>query len=127
VVVRSEKASLGSKGATAAPHVQTALAGLGIVANYREGIGGRDVPTRRDVRGAAMRRDREHQLDLADIGGETGAATHGASIAGRGCGRQAAGLRVVFFCPTRGLRPKHTDELCSRLLPRTQRAMVRGA
>ena len=49
------------------------------------------------------------------------------AIAGRACGRQAAGLRVVFFCPTRGLRPKHTDELCSRLLSRTQRAMVRGA
>jgi hypothetical protein len=28
-----------------------------------------------------MRRDREDELDLADVGGETGAATHGGNIA----------------------------------------------
>jgi hypothetical protein len=27
-----------------------------------------------------MRRDREHKLDLADIGGETDAATHGSDL-----------------------------------------------
>jgi hypothetical protein len=37
-----------------------------------------------------MRRDGEDELDLADIGREMGAATHGASIAGPGRGRQAA-------------------------------------
>ena len=31
-----------------------------------------------------MRRDREDELDFADIGGEANAATHGASIAPRG-------------------------------------------
>ena len=36
-----------------------------------------------------MRRDREDELDLANIGGETGAATHGASIAGPKRGGQA--------------------------------------
>src|SRR5207249_4573990 len=64
-----------------AHYVQAALAGLGVVADHRQRIGRRDVPTRRDVGGWPARRDREHQLDLADIGGETGAATHGVSIA----------------------------------------------
>jgi len=35
--------------------------------------------------------DRENELDLADIGGETDAATHGASIEGTARGDQAAG------------------------------------
>ena len=38
------------------------------------------IASTRDVRGAPMRRDREDEFDLADIGGEAGAATHGASI-----------------------------------------------
>jgi hypothetical protein len=33
-----------------------------------------------------MLRDREDKLDLADIGGEAGTATHDASIAGRDAG-----------------------------------------
>ena len=32
-----------------------------------------------------MRRDREHKLDLADIGGKTDAATHAPTIAWPGC------------------------------------------
>ena len=50
-----------------AHHVQAALAGLGIKADYREGIGWRDVPARRDIRGGPMRWDREDELDFADI------------------------------------------------------------
>jgi hypothetical protein len=34
--------------------------------------------------GSADRRDREDELDLADIGGETGTATHSASVTGPG-------------------------------------------
>jgi hypothetical protein len=41
-----------------------------------------------------VRRYREDELDLADIGGEAGTTTHGASIAGPGRGRQAAGRRA---------------------------------
>ena len=36
-----------------------------------------------------MKRDREDELDLADIGGQAGAATHDASIAGPECGGQS--------------------------------------
>src|SRR4029077_15202274 len=64
-----------------AHHVQAALAGPGIMANHRKRIRRSHVPTRRDVRGGPMRRYREHQLDLAGIGREAGAATHDASIA----------------------------------------------
>src|ERR1700736_2480239 len=54
------------------------------------------IASTRDVRGAPMRRDREDEFDLADIiGGETGAATHGASIAGP--------RRERHFCPLRHL------------------------
>jgi hypothetical protein len=53
-------------------------------AHHREGVRWRYVPTGRDVRGWSMLGDREDELDLADIGGETGAATHGASMAGQG-------------------------------------------
>jgi hypothetical protein len=60
-----------------------------VEADDRKRVGRRDIPARREVR--PMRRDREHQLDLADIGGETSAATHGASIAGAARGGQAAG------------------------------------
>jgi hypothetical protein len=44
--------------------------GVGIIADHA-GIGRRDVPTRRNVRGRPVRRYREEELDLADIGGET--------------------------------------------------------
>jgi hypothetical protein len=49
-----------------------------------------NVPTGRNDRRRPMRRDRKDQLGLADIGGEAGAATYGASKAGRECGRQPA-------------------------------------
>jgi len=53
-----------------------------------------NAPARRDVRVGLMRRDREDELDLADIGGETGAATYGASIAA--AGTQAQVIRTAF-------------------------------
>ena len=65
-------------------HVEAALASSRITADHRERVGRRHVPNRRDVRCWPIRRDREDELDLADIGGETGTATHGASIASAG-------------------------------------------
>jgi hypothetical protein len=64
-----------------AHYIQAALAGPGIVADDRERVRWRHVPTRRDVRGRPMRRDREDELDLADIGRKTSAATHVSTIA----------------------------------------------
>jgi hypothetical protein len=78
-------------GQAPAHHVHAALAGSVIVADHRERVGWRHVPTGREVRGGPIRRDREDELDPADIGGEAGTATYGASIAGPGCRRQAAG------------------------------------
>src|SRR6516162_11019289 len=65
-------------------HVEAALPSSRIIADHRERVGRHHVPTRRDVRCCPIRRDREDELDLADIGGETGTATHGASIASAG-------------------------------------------
>ena len=47
-----------------------------------------------NVRGRPLGRDREDQLDIADIGGEADVPIHGASIAGPGClpRQSAAGL-----------------------------------
>ena len=74
---------LGPIGHQAPPqHVEAAFSGLGVVPDDRERIGGRHVPTGRKVRGRPVRRDRENEFDLADIGAEAGAATHGASIRG---------------------------------------------
>src|SRR5438552_3339969 len=76
------------------PHRITSKLRSPALASYRttgSGSVGANVPTRRDVRGRPMRRDREHQLDLADIGRETGTATHGGSIAASERGGQAAG------------------------------------
>jgi len=61
-----------------ARRVQATLARSLIEANDRQLVGGCSVPTRREVRGRSVRRDREGQLDLADIGGESDTATHGA-------------------------------------------------
>src|SRR6266446_2336752 len=61
-------------------YVQAAFAGLGIVVDDRERVGWRHVPAGRDVRGGPLRCDREDELDFADIGGETDAATHSSSI-----------------------------------------------
>jgi hypothetical protein len=73
--------------------IQAALASSRVIADHWEGVGRRNVSTGRDVRRWPIGRDREDELDLADIGGETGTATHGASIAGAGRRRQAADHR----------------------------------
>ena len=62
--------------------IQAARAGLGIVADHRERSAGAMFQLAAMFRVGPMRWDREDQLDLAEIGGETGTATHGASIAG---------------------------------------------
>src|SRR4051794_28941404 len=67
-----------------AQHIQAALAGPAIIADHRKWVRRRYIPTRRDVRGRPMRRDRKDESDLADIGGQACAATHGESIAGPG-------------------------------------------
>src|SRR6516165_11612902 len=64
--------------------IEAALPSSPIIADHWERVGRRHVPTRRDVRCWPIRRDREDELDLADIGGETGRATHGESIASAG-------------------------------------------
>src|ERR1700730_11927593 len=64
---------------TPAHHVQAALPGPGIKADHRKRVRRRHVPTGRDVRGGPMWRGLEDELDLADIGGEAGAATHEAA------------------------------------------------
>src|SRR5690349_13392875 len=48
-------------------NIQAPLTGLCIVAADRTG----SVGARRDIRGRPMRWDREDELDLADLGGET--------------------------------------------------------
>ena len=58
--------------------VEGALAGPSIEPNDRQLVSGRGVPSRREVRGRAMLRDREDELDLAYVGGKADAATHGA-------------------------------------------------
>jgi hypothetical protein len=64
-------------------HVQAALDGPLIKADDRMRVGRSYVPTG-GCWGGPLRRDRENELDLAHIGGEAHAATHGASIAGPG-------------------------------------------
>jgi hypothetical protein len=64
----------------AAHHVQAALAGPGVIAGDRERVDRRDILTGRDVQGGLMGWDREDQLDLADIGREAAAATHGDTL-----------------------------------------------
>jgi hypothetical protein len=88
--------------------IQAALASSRIVADHGERVGRRDVPAGRDVRGRPIRRDREDELDLADIGGETGTTTHGPSIAGPGrrpkrigripCASRQAGIGIDLVC-----------------------------
>jgi FRG domain len=65
-----------------------------------------------------MRRDREHQLDLTHIRGETGAATHGASIAapgdrpkGLGLAALATGVANVYRTPRALVRTSYTKTM----------------
>ena len=67
-----------------AHHVEAALAGPGIVADHRERVCWRYVSTGRDVGVGRSGGIDEDELDLADIRGEMGTATHGASISGQG-------------------------------------------
>ena len=53
-----------------------------------------------------MRRDREHKLDLADIGGESGAATHTSTLT------------------QPGRRPKRLDRVVQAGLVRTAMAKI---
>ena len=55
--------------------------GLGVVAHDGRRVGRCHVPARRKVRRRALGRDREDELDLADVGGKADAATHGAILA----------------------------------------------
>src|SRR5271170_160676 len=50
-----------------AHHVEAALMVLRVVADDGQGIGWRHVPARRKIWGRALGRDREDELDLADI------------------------------------------------------------
>src|SRR6516165_7565153 len=91
-----------------AHHVQAAVTSPRVKADDREGVGWRYVPAGRDVRGRPIRRDRKDELDFANIRGETGTATHGASIAGP------------------GRRPKRLDtakRLCNRRIEQTRNTM----
>src|SRR5690349_24835595 len=49
---------------------------LRVVPHDRERIGGRHVPACGEIRGRPLRRNPERDLDLADVGGKAGAATH---------------------------------------------------
>src|SRR5262249_40917381 len=53
-----------------------ALSGFPVVTDHGKLVRRSHVPARRKIWSRPMRRDREHKLDLADIGGETDAATH---------------------------------------------------
>ena len=64
-----------------AHHLEAALPVLPIVTHDRQRIGRGHVPARRDIRHRPLGRDPEGELDLADVGGETGAATHQVMIA----------------------------------------------
>src|SRR5205823_8125584 len=55
-------------------NIEAALPGPGIVTHDRQVLARRGVPIGRDVGGRPLRRDREDELDFADIGGETGAS-----------------------------------------------------
>jgi hypothetical protein len=63
-----------------AQRVEAALRGLGVVADDGQGVGRRHVPARRKIWGRPLGRDRENELDLADVGGQAGAATHGSTM-----------------------------------------------
>ena len=56
-----------------------------------------------------MRPDRENELDLADIGRETGAPTHGTKIASVACNPKSFGL---LHFSQRLLRERSTPERC---------------
>jgi hypothetical protein len=60
--------------------IQAALASLAIVPDDGEEIGRRGVSSRREVWGGPMQRDREDQLDFANVAGEADAATHTGKI-----------------------------------------------
>ena len=73
--------SLAQRGIKPHRKVQAALAGPRIVADHREEVSRREVPTRREIWCGPVGRDREDELDLAHVGGEADTATHGTTIA----------------------------------------------
>ena len=77
-----------------AQHVEAAFSGLGVVPDDRERIGGRHVPTGRKVGGRPMRRDREDELDLANVGREANPAAHRAEDRIARCQAQAGTLAL---------------------------------
>jgi hypothetical protein len=72
-----------------AHHIEAAPAVHHIVADDRQRIRGCYVPARGEIRRRPLGLNREADLDLADIGGKAGAATHGEL---RGCERSAKWL-----------------------------------
>jgi len=66
---------------TPAQHVETALPGLGVVADDRQGVGGSDVPAWRKIRQQPLGRNAEDEPDFAYIGGKAGVPTHAAILA----------------------------------------------
>jgi hypothetical protein len=52
-----------------------------VVAHDRQRIGRRHVPAGGEIWGRPLRRNPERDLDLADVGGKAGAATHELNIA----------------------------------------------
>jgi hypothetical protein len=65
-----------------AKQIEAPLLGPGIVPDHRQRIGRSGVPSGREIRRRPMLRDREDELNLADIGGEPDAATHGSGYGG---------------------------------------------
>src|SRR5262249_61937514 len=63
-----------------AQQVQTSLCGFSVVTDHRKLVGRSHIPARWKIWSRPMRRDREHKLDLADIGGQTDAATHDSDL-----------------------------------------------
>jgi hypothetical protein len=92
------------------------------------------MSTARDAGGRPMRRDRENEFDLADIGAEANPATHAVSIAGPWRRPKRADLAVAFVvaniyrtCPSHSARSEAPNVLhLPRGRPLERRAAGRG-
>ena len=86
-------------------HIEATFSGPDIVADDGQGIGRRRIPARREIGNQPMRRDGEDEPDLADIGGQTDAATHALIIAQPGhVPKRPVGEGVTGSVPSRRSR-----------------------
>src|SRR5205823_9013719 len=91
-------------------------------ADHQQQVARGDIPTRRKIGRRPMRRNREHQLDFADIERKTGASAHGFTILNQGKRTDARTSANVPLWPrtTReNLSQMRTSPLTEERQPRT--------